>query len=83
MNINIYQKCSCKYIKIISKYIKIIRKYEKIVSKYLNLLEFQIPAFRAFCKTGSMYSEKCTCTITQNIKKIILLKVQITAPYFS
>ena len=25
---------------------------EKIVCKYLNLLEFQIPAFRAFCKTA-------------------------------
>ena len=24
----------------------------KIVCQYLNLMEFQIPAFRAFCKTG-------------------------------
>ena len=31
---------------------KFISKYEKIVCKYLNWLEFQIPAFRAFCKTA-------------------------------
>ena len=33
-------------------YIKIISKYEKIVCKYLNLLEFQIPAFRSLCKAA-------------------------------
>ena len=43
MFINIYKKCACKYIKIISK-------CEKIVCKYL--LEFQIPAFRVFCRTA-------------------------------
>ena len=31
---------------------KFISKYEKIVCKNLNWLEFQIPAFRAFCKTA-------------------------------
>ena len=31
---------------------KIVSKYEKFVFKYLNLLDFQIPAFRAFCKTA-------------------------------
>ena len=30
---------------------KLVAK-RKIVCKYLNLLEFQIPAFRTFCKTG-------------------------------
>ena len=31
---------------------KYINKYKKTVCKYLNWLEFQIAAFRAFCKTG-------------------------------
>ena len=30
---------------------KFINKYKKTVGKYLNWLEFQIPAFWAFCKT--------------------------------
>ena len=48
MFIDIYDTFSCKYMKFINKYIK-------TVSKYLNWLEFQIPAFRAFCKTGRQY----------------------------
>ena len=31
---------------------KFINKYKKTVCKYLNWLEFQIQAFRAFCKTA-------------------------------
>ena len=34
------------------KYMKFINKYKKTVCKYLNWLEFQIPAFRTFCKTA-------------------------------
>ena len=45
MFIDIYNTFSCKYM-------KFINKYQKTVCKYLNWLEFQIPAFRAFCKTG-------------------------------
>ena len=33
-----------------------IRKYERIFCKYHNLQEFQIPAFRAFCKTVVQYN---------------------------
>ena len=47
MFINIYEKFAWKYMNIISK-------YDKIVCKYLNLLEFLIPAFRAFCKTAEV-----------------------------
>ena len=47
MFININEKFAAKYMRIISK-------YEKI-SANLNLLEFHIPAFRAFCKAGCEY----------------------------
>ena len=45
MFIDIYNTFSCKYM-------KFINKYKKTVCKYLNWLEFQIPAFQAFCKTA-------------------------------
>ena len=45
MLININDKIACKHM--------IISKYEKIVCKYLSLLNFQIPAFWAFCKTDT------------------------------
>ena len=45
MFIDIYNTFACKYI-------KFINKYKRTVCKYLNCLEFQIPAFRAFCKTA-------------------------------
>ena len=56
MFIDIYNKFSCKFI-------KFINKYKKTVCKYLNWLEFQIPAFRAFCKTAfaRLYT-KCAST---------------------
>ena len=34
---------------------EIISNYDKIACKYLNFLEFQITAFRAFCKNGCNY----------------------------
>ena len=34
------------------KFMKFINKDKKTVCKYLNWLEFQIPAFRTFCKTA-------------------------------
>ena len=41
---------------------KFINKYKKTVCKYLNWMEFQIPAFRAFCKTAVTYV-LCTATV--------------------
>ena len=49
MFIDIYNKFSCKFM-------KFINKYNRTVCKYLNWLEFQIPAFRAFCKTDTNYN---------------------------
>ena len=62
MFIDIYNKFSCKYM-------KFINKYKKIVCKFLNWLEFQIPAFRAFCKTaasstGTMVNLLASSTVT-------------------
>ena len=52
MFIDIYNKFSCKFM-------KFINKYRKTVCKYLNWLEFQIPAFQAFCKTAPSCDLEC------------------------
>ena len=50
------------------KYMKFINKYKKTVCKYLELAGFQIPAFRAFCKTG-MNIDKFGCKCMKIIRK--------------
>ena len=55
MFIGIYNTFCCKYMKLIGK-------CKKIIGKYLNWLEFQIPAFRSFCKTGVKFLKESTAS---------------------
>ena len=52
MFIDIFYSFACKFVKFISK-------YKRTVCKYLNWLEFQIPAFRAFCMTAFHRCKDC------------------------
>ena len=55
---------------------KFFNKYKKNVRKYLNWLEFQIPEFRAFCKTGwrRLPRKRFTCVALFffNVKNLLL-----------
>ena len=67
MFIDIYNKCSCKYMELITT-------YKKTVCKYLNWLAVQIPAFRAFCKTAvhctnSKYTHSVPNVCTQLVSR--------------